>query len=153
MVFPVVTCSCESWTEKKTERQRIDAFELWCWRRLPRVPWTTGRSNQSILREINPDYSLGGLMLKLKLNLQYFGSPDANSWLIGKVPDAGKDWGQKKKLSEDEMAGWCHQCNGYDLRWWGTGRPGVLQSRGLQRVRHNRVTEQQPQWWHYMYFK
>ena len=71
MVFPVVTYSCESWTVKKTERQRIDAFKLWCWRRLLRVLWTAGRSNQSILREINPEYSLEGLMLMLKL--QYFG--------------------------------------------------------------------------------
>ena len=70
MVFPVVMYGCESWTIKKTEQQRIDAFELWCWRRLLRVPWTARRSNQSILREIKPEYSLGGLMLKLKL--QYF---------------------------------------------------------------------------------
>ena len=69
MVFPVVTYGCEIWTIKKTERQRIDAFELWCWRRLLRVPWTAGRSNQSILKEINPEYSLEGLMLKF----QYFG--------------------------------------------------------------------------------
>ena len=72
MVFPVVTHGCESWIIKKAECQRIDAFELWCWRRLPRVPWTVRRSNQSILREINLDYSLEGLMLKLKL--QYFGA-------------------------------------------------------------------------------
>ena len=71
MVFPVVMYGCESWTIKKTECQRIDAFELWCWRRCLRVPWTAGRSNQSILKEINPQYSLEGLMLKLKL--QYFG--------------------------------------------------------------------------------
>ena len=71
LVFPVVTHACESWTIKKMEQRRIDAFELWCWRRLLRVPWTARRSNQSILREINPDYSLQGLMLKLKL--QYFG--------------------------------------------------------------------------------
>ena len=71
LVFPVVTYSCESWTVKKAQRQRIDAFELWCWRRLLKVPWTTRISNQSILREINPEYSLEGLMLKLKL--QYFG--------------------------------------------------------------------------------
>ena len=70
-VFPVVRDGCESWTIKKAERQRIDAFELWCWRRLLRVPWTARRSNQSILKEINPEYSLEGLMLKLKL--QYFG--------------------------------------------------------------------------------
>ena len=71
MVFPVVMYGCESWTVKKAERQRIDAFELWCWRRLLRVPWTARRSNQSILKEINPECSLEGLMLKLKL--QYFG--------------------------------------------------------------------------------
>ena len=71
MVFPVVMYGCESWTIKKAEHRIIDAFELWCWRRLLRVPWTTGRSNQSILKEISPEYSLGGLMLKLKL--QYFG--------------------------------------------------------------------------------
>ena len=71
MVFPVVMYGCESWTVKKAECQRIDAFELWCWRRLLRVPWTARRSNQSILKEISPEYSLGGLMLKLKL--QYFG--------------------------------------------------------------------------------
>ena len=67
MIFPVVTCGCESWTVKKAERQRIDAFELWCWRRLLRVPWTARRSNRSILKEISPEYSLEGLMLKLKL--------------------------------------------------------------------------------------
>ena len=71
MVFPVVMYGCESWTIKKAERRRIDAFELWCWRRLLRVPWTATRSNQSILKEMNPEHSLEGLMLKLKL--QYFG--------------------------------------------------------------------------------
>ena len=73
MVFLVVMYGCESWTVKKAERQRIDAFELWCWRRLLRVPWTARRSNQAILKEISPEYSLEGLMLKLKLKLQYFG--------------------------------------------------------------------------------
>ena len=89
VVFPVVTSSCESWTVKKAECQRIDAFELWCWRRFPKVPWTARRSNQSILREINPEYSLEGLMLKLKL--QYFGhlmrTDDSveNSLMLGKI--------------------------------------------------------------------
>ena len=73
MVCPVVMYGCESWTIKKAERQRIDAFELWCWRRLLRVPWTARRSNQSILKEISSEYSLEGLMLKLKLKLQYLG--------------------------------------------------------------------------------
>ena len=73
MVFPVVMYGCESWTIKKAECPRIDAFELWCWRKLLRVPWTARRSDQSILKEVNPEYSLEGLLLKLKLNLQYFG--------------------------------------------------------------------------------
>ena len=77
MVFPVVMYGCESWTIKKAERRRIDAFELWCWRRCLRVPWTAKRSNQSNLKEISPEYSLEGLMLKLKL--QYFGHPDAKN--------------------------------------------------------------------------
>ena len=77
MAFPVVMYGCESWTIKKAECQRIDAFELWCWRRLLRVPWTARRSNQSILKEISPEYSLEGLMLKLKL--QYFGPPDVKN--------------------------------------------------------------------------
>ena len=77
MVFPVVTYGCESWTVKKAEHRRIDAFELWCWRRLLRVPWTARRSNQSILKEISPEYSLEELMLKLIL--QYFGPPDVKN--------------------------------------------------------------------------
>ena len=89
MVFPVVMYGCEGSTIKKTECQRTDAFKLWCWRRLLRVPWTARRSNQSILKEIDPEYSLEGLMLKLKL--QYFWPPDVKSRLIGKDPDAGKD--------------------------------------------------------------
>ena len=109
MVFPVVMYGFESWTIKKAEHQRIDAFELWCWRRLLRIPWTERRSNQSILKEIIPGCSLEGLMLKLKF--QYFG---AKSWLIWKDPDAGKDWGQEEKgMTEDEMVGWHHQLNKY----------------------------------------
>ena len=87
VVFPVVMYGCESWSIKKAECQRIDAFKLWCWRRLLRVPWTTRRSKQSILKETSPAYSLEGLMLKLK-----HWPPDARNWLIGKDPDAGKDW-------------------------------------------------------------
>ena len=85
----------ESWTIKKAERWRIDAFELWHWRRLLRVPWTARRSNQYILKEISPRCSLEGLMLKLKL--QYFGHLMRKNWLIGKDPDAGKDWRQEEK--------------------------------------------------------
>ena len=103
MVFPVVMYGCESWTVKKAERRRIDAFELWCWRRLLRVPWTARRSNQSILKEISPDYSLEGLMLKLKL--QYFGHLIQRTDSSEKT-DAGKDCRQEEKgTTEDEMVG------------------------------------------------
>ena len=104
---------CESWTVKKAERRRIDAFELWCCRRLLRVPWTARRSNQSILKETNPGISLEGMMLKLKL--QYFG------YLMRRVDslektDAGRDWGQEEKgMTEDEMSGWHHQLNGAEF--------------------------------------
>ena len=116
---------CESWTIKKAECQRIDAFELWYWRRLLRVPWTARRSNHSILKEISPGCSLEGLMLKLKL--QYFGHLDAKSWLIWKDPDSGKDWGQEEKgTTEDEMAGWHHQLDGHGFGW----TPGVGDGQG-----------------------
>ena len=109
MVFPVVMYGCESWTLKKAERRRIDGFELWCWRRLLRVPWTTRRFYQSILKEISPEYSLGGLMLKLKL--QYTGQYiDVKNWLIWKDPNAGKDWRREEKgTTEDEMVVWHHR--------------------------------------------
>ena len=101
IVFLAVMYGCESWTMKKAECRRIDAFEVWCWRRLLRVPWTARRSNQSILKEISPGCSLEGLMLKLKL--QYFGHLMR---LIGKDADAGRDWGQEEKgTTEDKMAG------------------------------------------------
>ena len=91
MVFLVVTYGCESWTVKKAERQRIDAFELWCWRRLLRIPWTARRSNQLILKEISPESSLKGLMLKLKLqNVWSSSPPNAKNGHIGKDPDTGK---------------------------------------------------------------
>ena len=113
MVFPVVMYGCESWTIKKAEHQRINVFELWYWRRCLRVPPTARRSNQSILKEISPEYSLEGLMLKLKLILW---PPDAKSWLIWKDPDAGKDWRREEKgMTEDEMVGWHHQFNGHEF--------------------------------------
>ena len=106
MVFPAVMYGCESWTTKKAEHKRIYAFELWCWRRLLKVPWTSRRSNQSILKEISPGYSLEGLMLKLKL--QYFGHLMRRVDSLEKT-DAGRDWGQEEKgTTEDEMAGWHH---------------------------------------------
>ena len=113
MVFPVVMYGCESWTIKKAECWRIDAFELWCWRRLLRGPWTARRSNQSILKEISPEYSLEGLMLKLKTPILW--PPDARNWLTGKDPDAGKDWSWEKRTTEDEMVGWHQQLNGHEF--------------------------------------
>ena len=95
MVFPVVMYGCESWTIKKAERQTIDAFELWCWRRLLRVPWTARRSNQSILKEISPEYSLEGLMLKLKL--QYFGHLMQRADLLEKTLMLGKIEGRRRR--------------------------------------------------------
>ena len=110
IVFSVVMYRCKSWTIRKTECWRIEAFELWCWRRPLRVPCTARRSNQLILKEINPVYSLEGLMLKLKL-----WPPGAKSPLTGKDLDAGKDWRQKEKeVAEDEMVGWHHQLNGHE---------------------------------------
>ena len=104
MVFPVVMYGCEGWTIKKAEHWRIDAFELWCWRRLLRVPWTARRSNQSILKEISPEYSLGGLMLKLKL--QYFGhlmrrtDSFENTLMLGKI-ESGRRRGWQRMRSLD----------------------------------------------------
>ena len=116
MVFPVVMYRCESWTVKKAERQRIDAFELWCWRRLLRVPWTARRFNQSILKEISPGCSLEGMMLKLKL--QYFGHLMWRADSLEKDSDAGRDRGQEEKgTTEDEMAGWHHRLDGRDFEW------------------------------------
>ena len=103
MVFPLVMYGCESWTVKKAEHRRIDAFELCCWRRLLRVPWTARRSNQSILKEISPGCSLEGMMLKL--NLQYIGHLMRRADSFGKDSDAGRDWGQEeKRTTEGEMA-------------------------------------------------
>ena len=140
MVFPLVMYGGESWTVKKAEHWRIDTFELWCWRRLLRVPWTARRSNPSILKEISPWCSLEGLMLKLKL--QYFGH--LSHW---KRPWC---WERLKAGGEGDNRGW----DGWmatptqwtwvwvnSRSWWWTGRPGMLQFMGSQRVRHNWVTE------------
>ena len=147
MVFPVVMYRCESWTIKKTEHWRVDAFELWCWRRLLRVLWTARRSNQSILKEIKPEYSWEGLMLKLKL--QYFGHLMQRTDFTGKDPDAGQYWRQEEKgTTEDEMVGWHHWLNGYEFEQ----SPGDVKDReawcaivtmGSQRIRHDWATEQQ----------
>ena len=107
------------------EHQRIDAFELWCWRRLLRVPWTARRSNQSILREISPGCSLEGLMLKLKL--QYFGCLMRRADSFEKTLDTGKDWRQEEKgMTEEEMVGWHHRLNGHGFGW----TPGVGNGQG-----------------------
>ena len=141
-VFPVVVYGYESWTIKKAECWRIDAFVLWCWRRLLRVPWTARRNNQSVLKEISPRCSLEGLMLKLKLQ----GPPDGESWLIWKDPDTGKDWRwEEKRTTEDEMVGWHHQLNEQGFGWTlGVGDGwGGLECCGSwgHRVRHDWATE------------
>ena len=144
MVFPVVMCGCESWTVKKAEHRRIDAFELWCWRRLLRVPWPARRSNRSILKEISPGCSLEGMMLKLKL--QYFGH------LMRRVDSL-----EKPLMLEGLGAGGEGDNRGWDGwmalltrwtwiwvnsgSWWWTGRPGVLWFTGSQRVKHGWATE------------
>ena len=111
MVFPVVMYGCEIWTIKKPEHQRIDAFELWCWKRLLRVPWTARRPNQSILKEISPEYSLEGLMLKLKL--QYFGHLMRSIDSLEKTLMLGKTEGGGKGTTEDEMVRWHHRLDGH----------------------------------------
>ena len=106
MVFPVVMYGCERWTIKKAKCRTIDTFELWHWRRLLRVPWTASRSNQSILKEINPEYSLEGLMLKLKF--QYFGHLMQKADSLEKTLMLGKTGQEEKGATEDEMVGWHH---------------------------------------------
>ena len=109
MVFPVVMDGCKSWTVKKAEHRKIDAFELWCWRRLLRVPWTVRRSNQSILQEISPESSLEGMMLKL--TLQYFGHLMQRTDSLEKTLMLGKiEVGGEGIVTEDEVVGWHHQC-------------------------------------------
>ena len=144
MVSPVVMYGCESWTIMKTEHQRIDAFELWYWRRFLRVPWTARRSSQSILKDIHPEYSLEGLMLKLKL--QYFGhlirraESSAKTLMLRKIEGRGigdgRGWNGWMASSTQWTWVWVNSKS-----WWWTGRPGMLQSMGSQRVGHNWVTE------------
>ena len=112
MVFPVVMSGCESWTITKAQHQRIDAFELWYWRRLLRVPWSASKSNQSILREISPEYSLEGLMLKLKL--QYFGHLMWRTDLLEKTLMLGKIEGGRRRGQQDEIVGGHHRLNGHE---------------------------------------
>ena len=134
-VFPVVMYGCESWTIKKAERRRINAFELWCWRRLLKVPWTARRSNQSILKEISPEYSLEGLMLKLKL--QYFGHLMWRVNSLEKTPMLGNIEGRRRRDNKG-WDGWLVSPTQWiwiwvDSRsWWCTGRPGMLWFMGSQ---------------------
>ena len=127
---------CESWIIKKAECWRIDAFELWCWRRLLRVPWTARRSNQSILKEISPEYSLEGLMLKLKL--QYFGHLMQKTYSLEKTLMLGKIEGRRRRGQQRMRWSWVWASSG---SWWWTGKSGVLQSMGLQRIRLDWATE------------
>ena len=144
MVFPVVMYRCESWTIKKVEYWRIDAFELWCWRRLLRVPWTARRSTQSILKEISPGCSLEGLMLKLKF--QYFGHLMRRVDLLEKTLMLGEIGGRRRR-GQRKWDGWMASPIRWTWvwvnsgSWWWTGRPGVLWFMGLQRVRRDWVTE------------
>ena len=143
MDFPVVMYGCESWTVKKAERWRIDAFELWCWRRLLRVPWTAGRSNQSNLKEISPGISLEGMMLKLKLH--YFGhlmwkvdSLEKTLMLGGIGGRRRRGWQRMRWMASLTWWTWVWVNSG---SWWWTGRPGVLWFMGSQRVGHDWATE------------
>ena len=142
--FYVHIYRCESWTIKKAERRRIDAFELWCWRRLLRVPWTARRSNQSTLKEISPGISLEGLMLKLKL--QYF------SHLMRRVDSLEKtlmlgEIGGRRGRGRQRIDGWMASLTRWTWvwvnsgSWWWTGRPGMLQFTESQRVGHDWATE------------
>ena len=135
---------CESWTIKKAERRRIDAFELWCWRRLLRVPWTAGRSNQSILKEISPGCSLEGLMLKLKL--LYFGHLMWRADSLEKTLILGKIEGRRRRGRQrmrwlDGITDSMDMGLGGLRSWWWIGRPGMLRFMGSQRVGQDWVTE------------
>ena len=142
MVFSVVMYGCENWTIKKAEHWRIDAFELWCWRGLLRIPWTSRRSNQSILKKISPEY-----WWVLKLMLQYFGHLMQRADSLEKNPDARKDRRQEEKGTTED--GWMASATQWTWVWassrrqWRTGKPGMLQSMGSWKVRYKWTTEQQ----------
>ena len=144
MVFPVVMYGCESWIIKKAECQTIDAFELWCWRRLLRVPWTARKFSQSILKEINPEHSLEGLMLKLEL--QSFGHLMWRTDSLEKTLMLGMTEGRRRG-DDRGWGGWMASPTQWTWvwvnfrSWWYTGRPGMLLSMGSQRDRHDWATE------------
>ena len=142
--YPIVTYGCESWTTKEAERRRIDAFDLWSCRRLLRVPWTARRSNQSVLKEISPEYSLEGLMLKLKLHYLSHLMPRTGSLkktlMLGKIEGRMRRGRQRMRWLDDitDSIEWIWASS---RSWWWTGKPGRLQSMGSQRVRHDWVTQ------------
>ena len=144
MVFPVVMYGCESWTIKRAEHRRTDAFELWCWRRLLRVPLTARRSNQSILKEIIPEYSLEGLMLKLQSfgHLMQRANSLVKTLLLGKN-ERRRERGQQRLRWLDGIVDLMEWVWASSRRWWRTGKLGMLQSMGSQRVGHDWVTEQE----------
>ena len=140
MVFPVVMYGCESWTVKKAERKRIDAFELRCWRRLLRVPWTASKSNRSILKEISPGCSLEGMMLKLKLQSLATSCEELTHWNrlwcwegLG-TGGEGDDRGWDGWIASPTLWTWVWVNSG---SWWWTGKPGVLWFMGSQRIGHD----------------
>ena len=141
IVFPVVMYGCKSCTLKKAEPQRIGAFELWCWRRLLRVPWTARRFS-SPSEEDQSWVFIGRTDAEAETPILW--PPHAKSWLVGKDPDDGRDWGQQEKgTTEDEMAGWHHRLDGHvnSGSWLWTGRPGVLWFMGSQGVTHDWLIE------------
>ena len=140
MVFPGVMYGCASWTIKKAEYSRIDAFEPKCWRRLLRVPWTVRRSSQSILKEIGPEYSVEGLMLKLKLPIfgQLRWRTDSLEKTLMLAEGEGDDRGWDGWMASPNGWTWVWASSG---SWWRTAKPGVLQSMGSQRIGHNWATE------------
>ena len=144
MVFPLVMYGCESWTVKKAEHRRMDAFELWCWKRLLRVPWTTRRSNQFHPKGVQSWVFIGRTDAEAGTPILW--PPDVKSWLIWKDPEAEKDWGQEEKeVTEDEMVGWHHRLDGHGFGCTpgvGDGQGGLVccSSWGC-RVRHDWATE------------
>ena len=144
MVYPVVMYGCESWTLRKAEHRKIDGFDLWCWRRLLRVPWTARRPNQSILKEISPGCSLERLMLKLKL--QYFGHLMQSTDSLEKTRMLGGIGGRRRR-GQQRSDGWMASLTRWAWvwvnsgSWWWTGRPGMLWFMGSQRVTHDWVTK------------